>query len=104
MLPVVERNELMSEEENNYDEEEVVITLTLENGEEIECTVLAMFDCEGQNYVALLFPEEDENKDLEISLYRCNIGDDNVDIQDIETDEEFEKANEAFDALMSEAE
>lgn len=94
----------MNEEELN-NEEEVVITLTLENGEEIECTVLAMFDCEGQNYVAFLFPEADENNELEISLYRCNmLENDIIDIQDIETDEEFEKANEAFDALMSKAE
>lgn len=88
-------------EEMNY-EEEVVITLQLDNGDEIECTVLSMFECESRNYVALLFPE-DENNELEISLFRCNILEgDIVDIENIETDEEFEKVNEAFDILISE--
>lgn len=92
------------DEKLQNNEEEVIITLTLENGDKIECTVIAMFDCDDQKYVALLFPaDESSDEEVEICLYKCNASEnDEFNIENIETDEEFEKVNAVFDSLMAE--
>ena len=39
--------------------ESLTVTLTLENDTELECAVLAIFEAEGTDYIALLPMDED---------------------------------------------
>ena len=74
------------------DEEPVILNIVLEDGEELPCEVIGIFEVEGKEYIALL-PEDDDR----VLLYIYNeIGDDDVDLQNIEDDAEFETVTEAF--------
>jgi len=94
-------------ENNNLNPDEMddafdQVTLTLEDGKEMTCDVIAIFPCEDRDYIALL-PEDDPDGDF--LLYRfIDNGDGNYDLDDIESDEEFDAASEAFDALMDDEE
>ena len=93
----------MSDKNNNLNEEEFEeefdqVTLTLEDGSEMTCDVIAIFPCGDRDYIALL-PENDPDGDF--LLYRfIDNGDGNYDLDDIGDDEEFEAASEAVDELM----
>ena len=80
--------------------EEDTITLTLDDGTEIECAVLAVFPVGEQDYIALL-PLDDEEEG-EVYLYRFSEEEDGEEItlDDIEDDEEFERVSDAFDELL----
>ena len=91
------------------DYEEVVydqITLTLEDNTELLCDVLATFPAKvngkEQMYVALL--PTDATPESEIYLYRFFEDGEDIDIENIEDDEEFEIVSDAFDELLDEQE
>ncbi len=92
---------------SNYDEELTdQITLTLEDDSELICDVIATFPAtvsgKEQMYIALL--PEDATEDSEIYLYRFLENGDDIDLQNIEDDEEFEIVSDAFDELLDEEE
>ena len=93
----------MSDKNNKLNEEEFEdafdqVTLTLEDGSEMTCDVIAIFPCGERDYIALL-PENDPDGDF--LLYRfIDNGDGNYDLDDIGDDDEFDAASEAFDELM----
>ena len=78
--------------------ESLTVTLTLENDTELECAVLAIFEAEGTDYIALLPMDEDgESDDGQVYLYRFidNGEDEEPGLENIEDDDEFERASEA---------
>ena len=89
-------------------EEEVFdqITLTLDDDSELLCDVLATFPAtvggKEQMYVALL--PADATEDSEIYLYRFIENGEEIDIQNIEDDEEFDIVSDAFDEILDEEE
>ena len=88
-------------DKNNYMEEpseEMTVTLTLDDGSELECVVLTVFEAGGRDYIALL-PMEGEDADVAIVEI-----DGNPDLQNIEDDEEYEIVADAFDELLDEQE
>ena len=85
--------------------ESLTVTLTLENDTELECAVLAIFEAEGTDYIALLPMDEDgESDDGQVYLYRFidNGEDEEPGLENIEDDDEFERASEAFNDWMEE--
>jgi len=58
----------MNENSKLYEDTNDQITLTLEDGSELICDVLAIFPVDDKNYIALL-PQNDD-PDAEIFLYR----------------------------------
>lgn len=83
--------------------ESLTVTLTLENDTELECAVLAIFEAEGTDYIALLPMDEDgESDDGQVYLYRFidNGEDKEPGLENIEDDDEFERASEAFNDWM----
>lgn len=79
------------------------IILTLDDDSEMTCDIIAMYPCSnGKNYVALL-PVDDPDSDF--LLYRYTATDDGEDLvlEDIEDDDEFDEASDAFDELMDTA-
>lgn len=83
------------------------ITLTLDNDLEVECAVIAIFPVDEQQYMALLPLEavEDITTD-EVFIYKYIPSDDEseeVNLQTIDDDAEYDKVADAFDTLMEES-
>ena len=92
----------MSEQFNN---EEVTVTLTLDNDETLECAVLTIYSVGEQEYIALLPIDDEQNEDGDVYLYRYIVTDDGEPtIENIEDDDEYEAAADAFDEWLDEQE
>ena len=79
--------------------DENFITLEYDDGAEMECEILGVFDAEGKEYIALL--PQDGSDDVYIYGYK-EVGDDEFELIDIVDDAEFKKAVAVFDELMME--
>ena len=80
-------------------EEADFITLEFDDGVEIECEIMGVFDYEGKEYIALI--PNDGTDDVYIYGYK-EVGEDEFDLVDIEDDAEFEKVVAEFDKIMTE--
>ena len=99
----------MAKEKNmNQDaanDEEMTVTLTLDDGTDLECVVLTIFEAADKEYIALLPLDGNEAEDGEVYLYRYSEdAEGNPDIQNIESDEEYEIVADAFDEFLDTAE
>ncbi|MCL1981953.1 MAG: DUF1292 domain-containing protein [Clostridiales bacterium] len=83
------------------EEEPDYLTLEFDDGEEVECEIMGVFDCDGKEYIALL--PEDGSDDVFIYGYK-EIGGDEFELIDIEDDAEFEKVVAEFDKVVAEME
>ena len=78
--------------------EEVTVTLTLDNDKEVECAVLTIYEVDGKEYIALLPLDEDgDNEEGEVYIYRYKEVDGEPTLENIESDDEYEAAADAFD-------
>ena len=85
--------------------EEVTVTLTLDNDEVIECAVLTIYSVDDKEYIALLpLDEEGDNEDGEVYIYRYSEVDGEPTLENIEDDDEYEAAADAFDEWLDEQE
>lgn len=86
-------------------EDEMFVTLTLDDDTEVECIVITIFEAEGKDYIALL-PIEDENEDEgEVYLYRYSEdAEGNPILDNIESDDEYEVVADRFDEWLDEQE
>ena len=75
------------------------ITLEYDDGVEMECEILGVFEAHGKEYIALL--PQDGSEDVYIYGYK-EVGEDEFELIDIVDDAEFEKAVAVFDELMIE--
>ncbi len=83
------------------------LTLELDDGSTVECVVVTIFDVEDKQYIALLPMNEkgEIEEDAPVYLYRFHdLGNDEVDLESIEDDEEFEKVSDAYDEILDEEE
>ncbi len=81
-----------------------VFTIEEENGEENEVEVLAVVTLEGTDYVAVSFVDDlqgGEEDDIDVFFLKV---DEEGDLDAVESEEEFQKVSEAFDAIMEEDE
>ena len=82
-------------------DEEMTVTLTLDDGTDLECVGLTIFEAAEREYIALLPLDGNEAEDGEVYLYRyTEDANGNPDIQNIESDEEYEIVADAFDELL----
>lgn len=93
---------------NNEAEEEMTVTLELEDGP-VECAVVTILEVEGRDYIALLpLDENGNNEDGEVWLYRYsenpNDPNEEPELDDIIDDEEYEKVSDAFDEFLDDSE
>ena len=93
----------MADQKKNPDmEEEVdIITLEFDEGEEVECEIMGVFDFNGKEYIALI--PDDGTDDVYIYGYK-EVGEDEFEIVDIDDDAEFEAVAAVFDKIMDEQE
>ena len=97
----------MAEDFNNKIEEgeEMTVTLTLDDGSELECVVLTIFPAGDRDYIALLPMEGEEAEEGEVYLYRYTETEDGApNLENIEDDDEYEIVADAFDELLDEQE
>ena len=86
------------------DQEEATVTLTMEDDSEVTCAVIAIYPVADKEYIALLPLDEDgDNEDGEVYLYRYSEGDGEPTLENIEEDDEYEAAADAFDELLDDA-
>ncbi len=79
----------------------VTVTLTLDDDSTVECAIIGIFEGGGQDYIALLpLDENGENSDGEVYLYRYAVENGAPKLENIENDEEYEIASEAFDEML----
>ncbi|SET56807.1 Protein of unknown function [Oceanobacillus limi] len=78
-----------------------VFTISDETNEEQEVEVLAKVTLQGTDYVAVSFSEDlKEGSEGDIDIFFLKIDEDG-ELAAIESDEEFEKVSEAYDALLA---
>ncbi len=76
------------------------ITLSLDDGTELNCIVLDIFSVDDKDYIALQ-PEEGEEEDDNVFLYRyIEEEDGEPQLLNIDDDDEFEAVADAFEELL----
>lgn len=76
------------------------ITLSLDDGTELNCVVLDIFTVDNKEYIALQ-PEDGEEEDDNVFLYRYIQEDDGEpQLLNIDDDDEFEAVADAFEELL----
>ena len=86
----------------NHDEEMPTLDITLEDGTEMVCSVVGTYDVDEVSYIALV-----EENDDQVMIYRFEESEETteegkslIDLINIEDDEEFDLASEAFFQLF----
>lgn len=88
-------------ETNLEEEQEMTVTLTLDDGTELECIVLTIFPAGEKEYIALLPMEGAESEEGEVYLYRYSETEDGQpNLENIEDDDEYEAVADAFDEML----
>ena len=77
-----------------------VVTLTLDDDTEIECAIISIYPAGDRQYIALL-PLGGQEEEGEVYIYRYQ-EDENGEpsLDNIEDDEEYEMAADAFDEML----
>ena len=77
-----------------------MITLTMEDDTELNCIVLGVFEFEGKEYMALL----PENDDQRVFFYHFSEEDGGINLENIESEDEFNAVAAHFMSLIQEEE
>lgn len=96
----------MAEKLNFDDFSKMTVTLDLEDGTALECDVLLVFEENERNYIALVPTQQVENGDeADIYFYRLEgTSTEELAIDNIESDEEYQDVAERFEEIMDEQE
>ncbi len=86
------------------DEELGTVVLTMDDDSELECEIIAIFPANGRQYIALLADDDTEEGSILIYRYIDNGDDEDPEIENIEDDDEYDAAADAFDELLDEIE
>lgn len=100
-----------SEKTKNQPEndEEMTVTLDLEDGTSVTCSIVTILTVKERDYIVLLPLDADgENEDGEVWFYRYSENEENPneepELAYIEDDEEYEIVSEAFDEYLDNVE
>ena len=92
-------------EQPESNDEEMTVTLDLEDGSSVECAIVTILTVNNQDYIILLpLDENGENEDGEVWFYRYseNENDPNEEpvLDYIDDDNEYEAVADAFDEFL----
>ena len=92
-------------EQPESNDEEMTVTLDLEDGSSVECAIVTILTENNQDYIVLLpLDENGENEDGEVWFYRYseNENDPNEEpvLDYIDDDDEYEAVADAFDEFL----
>ncbi|WP_033153958.1 DUF1292 domain-containing protein [Pseudobutyrivibrio ruminis] len=88
------------------EDDDVVVTLSLDDGSEVTCEILTIFDIGDQDYIVLLPLDEngEENAEGQVYIYRYFEDETGApSLDNIESDEEYDAVAKKFDELYGEA-
>ena len=88
------------------EDDDVVVTLNLDDGSEVTCEILTIFDLNDQDYIVLLPLDAngDENEEGEVYIYRYFEDETGApSLDNIESDEEYAAVSAKFDELYGES-
>lgn len=97
----------MSELNNETTDDLRIVTLTLDDDEVIECAELCTFDAGEHSYIALvpLTGDDEDDEESEVYIYRYLVNaEGQPELENIESDEEYDIAADAFDEWCDEME
>lgn len=100
------KNEII---ENNNPDEEMTVTMTLDNGVEVTCAIVTILTVAQKDYIALLpLDENGENTDGEVWLYGYKEDENDPNAEPelifINDEEEYEAVSDAFDEYLDNSE
>lgn len=87
------------------EDDDVVVTLNLDDGTEVTCEILTIFDVNEQDYIVLLPLDKngEPNADGEVYIYRYFEDEDGTpSLDNIASDEEYEAVSKRFDEIYEE--
>ena len=87
------------------EDDDVVVTLNLDDGSEVTCEILTIFDVNNQDYIVLLPLDKngEPNQDGEVYIYRYFEDETGApSLDNIESDEEYEAVAKRFDEICEE--
>lgn len=92
-------------EQPESNDEEMTVTLDLEDGSNVECAIVTILTVNNQDYIALLpLDENGENEDGEVWFYRYSENEDDPNeepvLDYIDNDDEYEAVADAFDEFL----
>ena len=91
----------VNNEDEIFDPQEMFVTLDLDDGSQLECQILTIFDVDNQNYIALVPVDNDD----EVIFYRYLEDEEgNPSLENIDHDDEFDAVSDRFDELLDEEE
>lgn len=83
---------------HDHDHEEMdVIHLEMEDGTELECYVIGVFEVKDKQYIALVPTDDDQ-----VMLYEYQETEEGPELINIESDEEYEEVVKAFEEVIEE--
>ena len=98
-----EQKDIIEENISDAYEDELVITLEMEDGTTEDCIVLAIFPLEDKQYIALMPAAQADDEDGDIYLYEYSEDEDGQPILgDIDDDDVFEAVCDRFDEICDE--
>lgn len=100
------QNEIFQKPEND---EEMTVSMTLDNGEEVTCAIVTILTVDEKDYIALLpLDENGENTDGEVWIYGYKEDENDPNAEPelifIHDEEEYEAVSDAFDEYLDNAE
>lgn len=85
--------------------EEELLTLSLDDGQELQCQILTILELKNQDYIVLLPLDETYQTDGECFIYRYFEEEDgDFRLENIVDDDEFDIVSEAFDEFLDSCE
>ena len=92
-------------EQPESNDEEMTVTLDLEDGSSVECAIVTILTVNNQDYIVLLpLDENGENEDGEVWFYRYSENENDPDeepvLDYIDDDNEYEAVADAFDEFL----
>ncbi len=92
-------------EQPESNDEEMTVTLDLEDGSSVECAIVTILTVNNQDYIVLLpLDENGENEDGEVWFYRYSENEDDPNeepvLDYIDDDNEYEAVADAFDEFL----
>ena len=97
----------MASNNTNNEDDDILVTLELDDGTQAECEILTIFTVGEQDYIALLPLDEkgEPNEDGEVFIYRYFEDEEgNPSLDNIQDDDEYEAVANRFDELLDEEE
>lgn len=84
----------------NENDEDMMITLEFEDGENVVVEPLFIFNFEDKDYIALV-PVDEDSEDVYLYIYH-ELDDDEFEFMDIEDDDEFDRVAAEFERIIEE--